>query len=88
MLPGGDAPPLCRSVTLDSYALVTHAAIMGQGVALGWAPFVDPMIESGQLAALDGAPVVTSNAYLLATRAASIPAIGGFRQWVIDESAG
>lgn len=80
------APTSCRKVTLDSYALVTHAAIMGQGVALGWAPFVDPMIESGQLVALDDVPVVTPNAYLLATRASHMPAIGRFRQWVIDES--
>jgi putative choline sulfate-utilization transcription factor len=82
---GLDAPPAHRGITFNSYAFVAHAAIMGQGVALGWAPLVDELIATGQLVTLFEAPVVTERGYLLATQRAPTPTITAFRQWLLDE---
>ena len=82
---GLDAPPAHRGITFNSYAFVAHAAIMGQGVALGWAPLVDELIATGQLVPLFDAPVVTERGYLLATQRAPTPTITAFRQWLLDE---
>ena len=82
---GLDAPPAHRGITFNSYAFVAHAAIMGQGVALGWAPLVDELLATGQLVKLFDAPVVTERGYLLVTQRAATPAISAFRQWLLGE---
>ena len=33
-------------VTFNSYALVIHAALLGEGVALGWSPLVDELVAT------------------------------------------
>jgi DNA-binding transcriptional LysR family regulator len=65
--------------------MATHAAIMGQGIALGWAPLVDELLATGQLVELFDTPVVTGRGYLLVTQRAATPAVGAFRQWFLGE---
>src|SRR5215217_850570 len=36
-------------VTINNYSLVIQAALAGQGVALGWRPLVDDLLDRGQL---------------------------------------
>lgn len=83
------APAAAHGVTFNSYALVIHAALLGEGVALGWTPLVDELVASGQLVALVDAPVVTSRGYFL-VRPPARPepsAAPVFRRWLLDACA-
>jgi putative choline sulfate-utilization transcription factor len=80
-----EAPAAQRGITFNSFALVAHAAIMGQGVALGWAPLTDELLATGQLVELFDTPVVTQRGYLLVTQRAATPAVNAFRQWLLGE---
>jgi putative choline sulfate-utilization transcription factor len=82
-------PPGAPGLTFNSYALVIHAALMHQGVALGWAPLVDELIDSGQLVRLVDAPVVTPRGYFLVRPPArpEAPAVPLFRRWLLDACA-
>jgi putative choline sulfate-utilization transcription factor len=80
-----DAPAAHRGITFNSFALVAHAAIMGQGVALGWAPLIDELLATGQLVELFDPPVVTARGYLLVTQRAATPVVGAFRHWLLGE---
>ncbi|BAN26030.1 choline sulfate utilization transcriptional regulator [Caballeronia insecticola] len=79
------APPTHGGFTFNSYALVTHAAVMGQGVALGWAPLIDELIVTGQLVALCDAPLVTERGYVLVTPREPSSAVRAFSEWLLDE---
>ncbi|MFM0397345.1 choline sulfate utilization transcriptional regulator [Paraburkholderia phytofirmans] len=80
-----DAPAAHRGITFNSFTLVAHAAIMGQGVALGWAPLVDELLATGQLVELFEPPVVTERGYLLVTQRAATPVVSAFRHWLLGE---
>jgi putative choline sulfate-utilization transcription factor len=79
------APPAHRGITFNSYGFVAHAAIMGQGVALGWAPLVDELVASGQLIELFDTPVTTDAGYLLNAPRAQTTAVCAFRDWLLVE---
>lgn len=77
--PGG-----ARGVTFNSYSLVIQAALMGHGVALGWAPLVDELLESCLLVPLLDLPVTTQRGYFL-VRPPARPepqAVPAFRRWL------
>ncbi|QBR03599.1 choline sulfate utilization transcriptional regulator [Paraburkholderia pallida] len=81
------APADEQGITFNSYALVIHAALMGQGVALGWTPLTDSLVASGQLVRLIDTPVVTARGYFLVRPPArpEAPAVPLFRRWLFDE---
>ncbi|QPS39799.1 LysR family transcriptional regulator [Burkholderia oklahomensis] len=83
------APPEPHGMTFNSYALVIHAALMNQGVALGWAPLVDTLIAAGQLVRLVDAPVVTPRGDYLVRPPARPEARAAplFRRWLPDACA-
>jgi putative choline sulfate-utilization transcription factor len=86
---GLTAPPDEHGMTFNSYALVVHAALTHQGVALGWSPLVDELIASGQLVKLVDTPVTTARGYFLVCpparpEAAAAPA---FRRWLFSVCA-
>ncbi|ACD19438.1 choline sulfate utilization transcriptional regulator [Paraburkholderia phytofirmans] len=80
-----DAPAAHRGITFNSFTLVAHAAIMGQGVALGWAPLVDELLATGQLIELFEPPVITERGYLLVTQRTATPVVSAFRHWLLGE---
>jgi putative choline sulfate-utilization transcription factor len=82
---GLDAPPTQGGFTFNSYALVAHAAVMGQGVALGWSPLIDELVATGQLVALCETPLVTDRGYMLLTPREPSSAVRAFREWLLDE---
>ncbi|MDR5808862.1 choline sulfate utilization transcriptional regulator [Caballeronia sp. LZ019] len=82
---GQPAPPTHGAFTFNSYALVTHAAVMGQGVALGWSPLIDELVATGQLVALRDTPLVTDRGYVLLTRREPSAAVRAFQDWLLDE---
>ncbi|WP_206957113.1 choline sulfate utilization transcriptional regulator [Trinickia acidisoli] len=86
---GLSAPPDEHGSTFNSYALVMNAALMHQGVALGWLPLVDELIASGQLVALFDEPVTTPRGYFLVCPPArpETPAAPAFRRWLFAACA-
>lgn len=87
---GLSAPPDENGLTFNSYALVMHAALTHQGVALGWLPLVDELVSSGQLVALFDEPVTTTRGYFLVCPPArpEAPAAPAFRRWLFAACAG
>ncbi|KGW82600.1 bacterial regulatory helix-turn-helix, lysR family protein [Burkholderia pseudomallei MSHR456] len=83
------APPEPHGLTFNSYSLVIQAALMNQGVALGWAPLVDTPIAAGQLVRLVDAPVVTPRGYYLVLPPArpEARAVPLFRRWLLGACA-
>jgi putative choline sulfate-utilization transcription factor len=79
------APPTHGGFTFNSYALVAHAAVMGQGVALGWSPLIDELVATGQLVALRDTPLVTERGYVLLTPREPSSAVRAFKDWLLDE---
>lgn len=78
------APSDEQGSTFNSYALVMHAALTHQGVALGWLPLIDELLSSGQLVTLFDGPVTTSRGYFLVCPQArpEAPAAPAFRRWL------
>jgi putative choline sulfate-utilization transcription factor len=83
---GLSAPPDEHASTFNSYALVMHAAVTHQGVALGWLPLVNELIASGQLVALFDEPVTSPRGYFLVCPPArpEMPAAPAFRRWLFS----
>jgi putative choline sulfate-utilization transcription factor len=79
------APPTHGGFTFNSYALVAHAAVMGQGVALGWSPLIDELVATGQLVTLCDAPLVTDRGYMLLVPRDPSAAVQAFRDWLLDD---
>ena len=52
-------------ITINNYSLVIQAALAGQGVALGWRPLVDDLMERGQLVPALDRTVTTGKGYYL-----------------------
>ena len=84
---GLTAPAQSEGMMFNSYSLVVQAALMGQGVALGWTPLTDELVASGQLVRLLDTPVTTERGYYLVcppTRPAPA-AVPLFRRWLFNE---
>jgi putative choline sulfate-utilization transcription factor len=81
---GVKPPESSSSVTFNSYSLVIQGALLGHGVALGWTPLVDDLIEKGLLVRLIHAPVVTERGYFLVRPPArpEAAAVQQFRRWI------
>lgn len=64
---GQDAnpPPSRPELVFNNYQIVLQAALLGQGVALGWAPLVDEMVASGSLIRLSDRSLVSARGYHL-----------------------
>ncbi|MGQ9364933.1 choline sulfate utilization transcriptional regulator [Azospirillum sp. ST 5-10] len=79
-------------LSFNNYPLVLQAAMMGQGVALGWVPLIDTLLEGGQLVTLADRIVRSAYGYFL-VEADSGGGSGGrgnlevFRTWIRAEAA-
>jgi putative choline sulfate-utilization transcription factor len=84
---GLQAPEDSQGMMFNSYSLVVQAALMGQGVALGWTPLTDELIASGLLVRLLDTPVTTERGYYLVCPPArpAPAAVPLFRRWVFNE---
>jgi putative choline sulfate-utilization transcription factor len=76
-----------QGMMFNSYSLVVQAALMGQGVALGWTPLTDELIASGLLVHLLDTPVTTERGYYLVCPPArpAPAAVPLFRRWIFNE---
>jgi putative choline sulfate-utilization transcription factor len=85
----GLPPATAGGSTFNNYPLVIQAALLGQGVALGWLPLIRDMLQSGQLVpALEGT-VETEHGYVLVLSDRLPPGRIGdqFRDWLLGEAA-
>lgn len=82
------APPPDRAgISFNNYILVVQAAIAGQGVALGWRPLVDDVLQQGLLAELPMQRMITARGYhlIVPARTARSPISVEFKNWLMDE---
>jgi len=75
-------------LSFNNYPLLIQAALLGQGVALGWLPLVDDLLRGGQLAPAAPAPMETARGYFLLLPDCPPPGRAGiiFRDWVVGEA--
>lgn len=70
------------------YDQMIHAAIDGQGIALGRSPLLEDFLRSGKLVALFGRSAQSNRAYFVAMSraAAHRPVVRDFVEWVVGEA--
>lgn len=87
-LHGLPVPAGGQDLTFNNYPLVLQAALMGQGVALGWSPLIAELMRDGHLVALLDRPVQTERGYFLVVSSRRKPdeRRDRFRRWVVEES--
>ena len=73
----------------DQYDQLIHAAIVGQGVALGRLPLMRQLLRDGRLAAPFSNTVVSTRAYFLlrSPRSERKPEVDAFVDWLLAEAA-
>jgi putative choline sulfate-utilization transcription factor len=90
ILPACAAPGSAeRSLTFNDYALVLQAAMAGQGVALGWRPLVNRLLDAGTLVVALDHEVRTSRGYFIVSpmRQRGQTRLARLRRWLIDEAS-
>lgn len=84
---GWEVAPPKRRLNINSYSMLIQAAIMGQGMALGWGQLVDDYLASGQLVRPTSTVLRTEARFCLLekgeapSRHASVRA---FREWLLN----
>lgn len=85
---GLDARRRRRLLTFNSWPLLIQAAVDGQGIALGWTPYVNELIELGKLVRPIDTVVRPTNAYYLVTPLRDEdPNCAHFLQWIRAQAA-
>jgi DNA-binding transcriptional LysR family regulator len=80
-------PSKNRSLIINDYVSVIHAALNGQGVALGWRHLVDGLLAEGRLTDMTGHVMRTGSAFYVVwqrDRALSADA-ERVRDWLMGE---
>jgi LysR family transcriptional regulator, glycine cleavage system transcriptional activator len=57
-----------QELAFNNYQIVLQAVLLGQGVALGWAPLIDDMVANGTLVRLMEMPLTSHRGYHLIER--------------------
>ncbi|MDR5866075.1 LysR substrate-binding domain-containing protein [Halomonas koreensis] len=76
-----------RRLNINSYSMLVQAAMMDQGVALGWSQLVDDYLERGQLVRPVETVLRTEARFCLLERReapASRRGVRAFREWLLD----
>lgn len=78
-----------RRLVYNNYPLLIQAAVDGQGVALGWRHFVDPLLAEGRLVRLLDLSVVTDFGFYLVAPEGGPRGEDGrlLRTWLLDQAA-
>ncbi|WP_158047472.1 choline sulfate utilization transcriptional regulator [Skermanella pratensis] len=85
--------PAGLDLTFNNYPLVLQAALIGQGVALGWSPLVDALVKGGQLVAAGEPYERADRGYFIVEAGVGAPVPGPagesrevFRKWILEEA--
>ena len=71
----------------NQYDQIIHAALAGQGIALGRLPLLQPLIDEGRLIVVDPARTETDYAYwLLQANPSQRTAVRRVAEWIADEA--
>jgi putative choline sulfate-utilization transcription factor len=54
-----------QDLAFDNFQLVLQAALLGQGVCIGWAPLIDDLVKGGGLVKLSAEPLRSTRGYHL-----------------------
>ncbi|MFT3850162.1 MAG: LysR substrate-binding domain-containing protein [Propionivibrio sp.] len=75
------------SLVFNDYSLVIQAAISGHGIALGWRPLVDELLDRGDLVAAFDRPLDTTRGCYLALHRPGRPSgvLSKFRDWIVTQ---
>lgn len=84
-----DPAPATTGQRSNDYSIVVHAALEGQGVALGWLHIVEPLIADGRLQPIGDDVVVTDAPFCVVARldATRRDGVDELRDWLLDEAA-
>ena len=79
-----------RGLRLNHYVLALQAAMAGEGIAIGWAPIVDFLIEQGLLARIGRRRWRTGRSFYLiwSNRMALSPQAEAVKSWIIGAASG
>ena len=79
--------PRTHDLTFNNYQLVLQAALLGQGIALGWRPLIDDLVQSRQLVCLSADPRRTERGYYIVEPPGrgDDPVVADFHRWLIEE---
>ncbi|TFH85179.1 LysR family transcriptional regulator [Billgrantia azerbaijanica] len=85
---GISLPRCTRQFRFTDYSIVLHAALEGQGVALGWRHIVSSLLEQGRLVRPLAEHVLTDHPiYLITSRTRHMrPSVAILRDWLLEES--
>jgi len=85
---GVDTKKLKRRLTFNNYPLQIQAAIEGQGVALGWTPYVNELLAAGKLVRPIKTVVRPKNAYyLVVPLSAGNANSAAFSRWIREQAS-
>jgi DNA-binding transcriptional LysR family regulator len=72
----------------NQYDQIIHAALAGQGLALGRLPLLQPLLDDGRLVVVDDARLETDYAYwLIQAEPSPRPAVRQVASWIASEAA-
>ena len=76
-----------HDLTFNNYQLVLQAALLGQGVALGWRPLIDDLVLGRQLVCLAQTPLRTERGYYIVEPPGrgDDPVVADFHRWLMEE---
>lgn len=82
--------PTGRNIRFNDYSFIIQAAMAGQGIALGWRPLVDELLENGLLKVAIDLPIRTARGYFLVSPRPVMltPFQSSFRDWLFGECRG
>lgn len=84
---GAQPPPPHQELTFSNYQIALQAALLGQGVAIGWTPLIDDLVEKGSLIRLSETPLTSERGYhiVLPLSAEADGFTARIERWLIDE---
>jgi DNA-binding transcriptional LysR family regulator len=76
-----------HDLIFNNYQLVLQAALLGQGIALGWRPLIDDLVQNGQLVCLRQVPVRTARGYYIVEPPGrgDDQVVSDFHRWLMEE---
>lgn len=85
---GLEFPPQSGRVLFQNYPMVLQQALAGRGVALGWRPLIDDLVDGGALVVV-GPEVRSDRGYYVTWRAGRpSDAVAALVDWLVAQAAG
>jgi LysR family glycine cleavage system transcriptional activator len=75
-----------NDLAFDNFQLVLQAALLGQGVCIGWTPLIDDLVDGGGLVRLSAAPLYSARGYHIVEQmdGPGTPAVEALKAWLLS----